>query len=75
MPAVRDIVTHVEVQVAAKARTCRHNRREHRITMGQKCLAVHDASGGRKNYCVACAAEILIKAKAKLLAMQQDIQS
>jgi hypothetical protein len=73
MAGVRDIMTHVEVQLAAAARICHHNRRQHKITKGQKCLAIHAADGGRKNYCVPCAVDIIVKAKAKLIVLEQEI--
>jgi hypothetical protein len=44
-------------------------------TRGQKCLAIHDGNGARKNYCLLCATAILHKAKTKLLALERDIQS
>lgn len=75
MAAVRDILTHVEVQVASGKRICHHNRRQHSVASGNKCLAIHDHDGGRKNYCLACAIEILAKAKAKILDMERDIQN
>lgn len=75
MPAIRDIMTHVEVQTASAARICHHNRREHKIAKGQKCLAVHASDGGRKNYCFVCATEIIGKAKVKLLALEREISN
>jgi hypothetical protein len=75
MAAVRDIVTHVEIQVASGKRICHHNRRQHSVPSGSKCLAVHDHDGGRKNYCLPCALEILAKARVKILVMEQDIQN
>jgi hypothetical protein len=75
MAAIRDIVTHVEVETALHRRICHRNRKQHSVQMGQKCLAVHDDDGGRKNYCLPCALEILAKAKTKLLTMEQEIQN
>jgi hypothetical protein len=75
MAAVRDIITHVEVQVAAGSRICHRNRRDHQISKGDKCLAIHDADGGRKNYCGVCATEILARAKTKVLALEQAIRN
>jgi hypothetical protein len=73
MPGIRDIITHVEVQMASAVRICHHNRREHRILKGQKCLAVHAPDGSRRNYCLGCALEIIGKAKAKLAALEGEI--
>ena len=75
MAAIRDIITHVEVEIALHRRICHRNRRQHSVQMGQKCLAVHDHDGGRKNYCPPCALEILTKAKTKLLRLEQEIQN
>jgi len=66
-------MTHVEVQSALAARICHHNRRQHKITKGEKCLATHGSDGGRKNYCVPCAIEILTKAKEKLIVLEQEL--
>jgi hypothetical protein len=74
MAAVRDIITHVDVEVALGKRICHRNRKQHSVTAGQKCLAVHDQDGSRKNYCLPCALEILAKAKTKLLTLEQEIQ-
>lgn len=75
MAAIRDIVTHVVIEVAGKARICHRNRKNHNIAKGQKSLAIYDDSGGRKNYCLPCAMEILNAAKVKLAAMEQEIQA
>lgn len=74
MATVRDIIIHVEVQVASAKRICHHNRKDHGIAKGQKCLAIRDAGGSRKNYCLACATVILQKAKRKLLELERDMQ-
>ena len=75
MASVRDIIVHVEVETAQSKRICHHNRKKHSVLMGRKCLAVHSHDGGRKNYCLECALEILAKAKAKLLDMEHQIQN
>jgi hypothetical protein len=75
MAAIRDIITHVEVETALHRRICHRNRRQHSVEMGKKCLAVHDHDGGRKNYCLPCAMEILAKAKTKLSTLEQEIQN
>jgi hypothetical protein len=75
MATIRDIITHVEVETALHRRICHRNRKQHSVQMGQKCLAVHDHDGGRKNYCLPCALEILAKAKTKLLTLEQEIQN
>lgn len=75
MAAVRDIITHVEVQVASAKRTCHRNRKQHSIAKGEACLAIHDTDGGRKNYCLSCASEILDKAKQKIFMLERQIQN
>jgi len=75
MAAIRDIISHVEVETALHRRICHRNRRQHSVKMGQKCLAVHDNDGGRKNYCLPCALEILTKAKTNLLTLEHEIQN
>ena len=74
MAKVRDILVHVDVEVAVRQRICHHNRKEHTIHKGVACLAIHDAGGGRKNYCGLCAQEILTKAKTKLTGIEQQLQ-
>jgi hypothetical protein len=73
MAKVRDILIHVDVEVAARQRICHHNRKDHTIQKGIACLAVHDSDGGRKNYCGPCAQEILNKAKAKLSGIERQL--
>ena len=75
MAAVRDVFTHVVVELASRKRICHHNRKQHSILAGNKCLAVYEAGGGRKNYCLPCGMNILAKGREKLLALEQAIQS
>jgi hypothetical protein len=75
MAAIRDIIAHVEVETALHKRICHRNRRQHSVQMGEKCLAIHDQDGGRKNYCLPCALEILARAKTKLLTLEYEIQN
>ena len=75
MAKVRDILIHVEVQVAERQRICHRNRREHAIKKGFACLAIHDSDGGRRNYCGPCAQEILTKAQSKLSEFEQQLKS
>jgi hypothetical protein len=64
MAAVRDIIIHVEVQVASAKRTCHHNQKEHGTANGQKCLAIHDGDG--------CAKELLLATRYSDIAQSQD---
>jgi len=75
MSIVRDIITHVEIEVAARVRICHHNRRKHSISSGQSCLVIHEHGGGHKNYCPVCAKEILSKAKVKLIQLESVFQN
>ena len=75
MAIVRDIITHVEVEVAVRVRICHRNRSEHSISSGQSCLVIFEHDGGRKNYCPICAKEILSKAKVKLIQMESAFQT
>ncbi|HWZ42879.1 MAG TPA: hypothetical protein VNW97_05355 [Candidatus Saccharimonadales bacterium] len=75
MAVVRDVITHVVVELASGKRICHHNRKRHSVIAGNKCLAVYEHAGGRKNYCRPCAMDILAKAREKLLALEQQVQS
>lgn len=67
MPTVRRILKHAKVETARKRRICHRNRKDHAIAKGEPCLVVKDDGGlGSKNYCVACASEILAQACADL---------
>jgi len=66
MPKIRDIICHVSVEVASRKRICHRNRRDHTIHGGQACLVVRDDSGGKKNYCAACASDIVASARRRL---------
>ncbi len=66
MPAVRDILVHVEIQVAQRTRICHRKRNGCGVPRNQTCLVIYEASGGHKNYCPSHALEILTAAKAKL---------
>jgi hypothetical protein len=74
MAQVRDILIHVEVEVAKAKRICHHKRNEHSISKGIVCLTIRDDTGGHKNYCLPCAHEILTKAKSKLANFEQQLK-
>jgi hypothetical protein len=74
MPKVRDVLTHVSVECAARARICHRNRAEHSIAKGYKCLVVKDpATQGSKNYCGECAKEIINAARTRLAEIEQQL--
>lgn len=74
MSKVRDVLIHVSIGTAERKRICHHNRKEHSILKGTSCLEIKDpATGGVKNYCPECAAEILAKAKLRVTELEQGI--
>jgi hypothetical protein len=73
MPKVRDIICRVSVEIAERKRICHRHRNGYSIFGGEACLVVRDDSGGKKNYCKVCAAEILISAKRRLAKFEQDL--
>lgn len=75
MAIVRDIISHVTIEVAARVRICHHNRRKHSIPRGHACMVIHGHDGGKKNYCSICAKEILSKAKVRLLELDSALPS
>jgi len=75
MAQVRDIISHVEIEIAEARRICHRNKQEHHIRKGEKCLAIYDDAGGRKNYCALCWPDILLKAKTRLLTMERELQN
>jgi hypothetical protein len=76
MAKVRDILTHVSIEVAKHRRICHHNRAEHSITKETACLVIKDpATGGGKNYCPLCASPILERAKMRISQLQNELAS
>lgn len=65
MPAVKDILKHVRVDVAGKRRK-RNRKRDHVIAKGDACLVVRDGAQRQSTYCTTCAADILAKADSSL---------
>jgi hypothetical protein len=74
MAKTRDVLKHVEVQRAERGRVCHGNRRTHQIQASEHCLAIHDARGGRKNYCRVCAAMILAAATTTLEVFKSELR-
>lgn len=73
MPKVRQLFNAVDVEVAKRRRICHHNRRKHEIAQGERCLVIRSPDGGHKNYCVACATEILDWADQDLQALRDEL--
>lgn len=64
------------VETAKRRRICHRNRNKHSIAANTKCLVVKDpASGGSKNYCRHCAADILARAETDLAALRSELSS
>lgn len=69
MPPIRDILVHVDSEVALKRRKC-HRSAKHSIRAGELCLVVKETPG-RKNYCRDCATQVLDQADARLRNLRQ----
>ena len=74
MRAPRDIIKHVDIEVAKDGRKC-HRTRAHRVARGEKCLVIQEgAFSGSKNYCVSCGLEIVAAAQARLISLRVALQ-
>ena len=74
MAKTRDILGHVQVEVAERRRKCHHSRGEHSIPQDTAHLTVKGGSfGARKNYCPECARQILDLAKSRLDDMERAL--
>ena len=73
MPAVKDVMRHVTIEVAGKKRKCYRQPNKHVIIKGERCLVVADGPQDRSTYCVCCAAEILQLAQSRLTDLSQDM--
>jgi len=74
MPAVKDILKHVRVDVAGKRRKC-NRKRDHVIAKGDACLVVRDGAQRQSTYCTTCAADILAKADNSLKDIHTHIRT
>lgn len=72
MPAVRNVLKHLEIQTAKRKRVCARNRSSHRISKGDKCLVIQDGQDS-PNYCISCAREILTVAKSTLASLETEL--
>jgi hypothetical protein len=73
VPKIRQLLNAVDVEVAQRRRLCHHNRKKHEILKGERCLVIKSPDGGRKNYCVACATEILDRAAEDLQVLHDEL--
>lgn len=75
MAQVRDILIHVSVDIAIRARKC-HRSAKHKIEAGERHILIREAQGlGAKNYCKLCAHEILTIADGKLKSIIGELAS
>lgn len=72
MPAVRNVVKHLRVEVAQRKRKCARNRSDHKIGKGDRCLVIQDGQES-SNYCISCAGEILRLAKESLVSVESEL--
>ena len=73
MPKIREVLNHVQVELAERERMC-HRNREHAIVKGEVCLAVYEGPRRkRKNYCRACARDILTCAEDHLRSVTHQL--
>lgn len=76
MAKIRQLLNGASVEIAKRQRICHHNRNKHSIAANTKCLVVKDpASGGSKNYCPQCAADILARAETDLAALRAELST
>lgn len=73
MPAVKDVMRHVTIEVAGRKRKCHRQPKKHVISKGDRCLIVADGPQTRSTYCVTCATEILQLARSRLADLSQDM--
>ena len=75
MPQIRSLLKDASVEVAERKRTCHRNRAAHTIAKGDACLVIIEEMGNKKNYCRACAAEILGKVEDDLGALRTALRA
>jgi hypothetical protein len=75
VPKVRQLFNNIAVETAKQKRLCHHNRGKHSIAKGERCLTIKGTDGGKKNYCVECATDILDRADTDLAQIRLEIGS
>lgn len=74
MAKTRDILKHVDVEVAKRSRKCHRSQGKHVIAKDAVHLAVQDGSFlARKNYCAECARAILDLAHSRLKSIEDQL--
>jgi hypothetical protein len=72
MPAVRNVLKHLQFEQALRERKCERNRAKHRIAKGTWCLVVKQGQD-KPNYCLECAGEIIGLAEATLAQLRSTL--
>lgn len=76
MPKVRDLLVHVDVEVAERKRKCHRKSSQHAILKGEPCLVVKGGPyNAGKNYCRVCAGEILRTLDRRVTAIRNALGS
>ena len=75
MPKFKSLLISVKVQKAKRSRKCQHNKGEHSIAPGERCLAVQDAYGGFRSYCIECATKMLDLTTGELRELVLEIEA
>lgn len=71
MAAVKNILKHVNAEVAGRRRRCNRSQ-AHVISKGESCLVVHDGPQRQTTYCTVCASEILRRADTALAGLHAE---
>ena len=76
MPKVKSVLGAVSVETAKRRRICsrhRSGKAAHPIATGEMCLVVKNGDGGKNNYCVDAAEEILDLAATELAQLRSSL--
>jgi hypothetical protein len=71
MPRVKSLVKKWRIEVAQRARHCKHNRRT--IQKGELCLVVTEGTQERSNYCREVALEMVAVARSELESLDRGL--
>lgn len=75
MSQVKRVLKHLAIEVAKSMRTC-HRNSDHAIPKGTASLAIYEEPRStRRNYCAACAANILSRAGSDLASLRQRLDA
>lgn len=74
MAKVRQLFNAASVETAKRRRICHHNRKNHAILSGEKCLVLTETGlAGSKNYCTECGTAILDRAQKDLDDLRKEL--